>query len=511
MKFIHQFKAHYTSTETQSLWELTASQHNCEYKLWTSDAVCNLKIIPMWVADMISKSGAKGADTLIGAFLLYEFGGCYVFSDVSSNNNFNIDNFDKQYVPFKDGLIYSHKSSNEISEFIVRIETDYLKRERNLNQDLFDRKIMRNQLYSNNSNNLSHTYSHKFTSIPSMYQALDGILINSDKLLSKSEFSSCTLQPYCYLNGSICEYKGRLLFAYRMECLESTKNPQWFQWISLGLNELDKNTFEPSLRFRCQIKLNVTPKFIPSAVQGKQRNNIINNDHFEDPRLFTLDNGKELWLCFTNGYEIGFAQLFPDFKKNKVTPKTQFICSSPGEKSMDKDRREKNWTPFDRNGQLWVHYQLSPEHIIYQLDKKTGDVIQKIKHDTPSSMLAKEINLFGSIRGGTPAIPLNHKYDITIFHSNKKYFGSNYYYYTAGLILFERSTYKIVYCSDVLIRPSCFPNLIPRPSQSAVVFPAGLTNDGTHLTVSYGINDFDNCILKFDINKIIPAFFLSNN
>lgn len=514
-RIIHQFKAAYTTPETQQLWELTAAQtENCEYRLWTSQEVCNLKILPLWVADMISKSQKPSltADTLIGHFLLYEFGGCYVFSDNLSNKSFDPSNFDKSYVPYNDGLIFGKKSADEVAYFLVRLESDYLRVERNKEQKFFDRKAIRDELYSTDpeKNNMSHTYSHKFTNIPAFCEALDGIRVNSDKLLSKSDFSFQKLTPYCYLNGSICEYKGHMLFAYRMECLESTKDVHWFQWISLGLSELDKNTFEPSLRLRCQIKLNVKPKWLPQAVQGQQLMNVLKGDHFEDPRLFTLDNGKELWLCFTNGYELGFAQLFVDFKKNKVTPKNQFICTSPGEKQMDKDRREKNWTPFDRNGELWVHYQFSPQHIIHQLDKTNGNVIQTITHKTPAPVLTKEKQIFGSIRGGTPAIPLNSKYNISIFHGHKKYFGRNYAYYTAGILLFERTSGKIVYCSDVLIRPSAFPNLVPRPSQSAVVFPAGLTNDGEFLTVSAGVNDFDNFVYKFKITDIIPDYFLSN-
>jgi len=514
MKTIHQFKANHTTQDIQTLWELTASQHeNCEYKLWTAEEISATINLPYWVAEMITNSQNRSmmADFLIGHFILYEFGGCYVSSDLSSNTNFHINNFDCSYKQMKDGIIYGQKNSDEISLLIVKVESDYLRIERNKAQEYFNRKYIREELYASKryDNNKSHTYSHKFTSIPSNYEALDGIRVDSDKLLSKSHFSIGNIQPYSYFNGSICEYKGHLLFAYRMECLQSTKDVRWFNWISLGLNELNKNTFEPSLRFRCQIKLNVASKKLPDALQGQQRVNVLNGDHLEDPRLFTLNNGKELWLCFTNGYEIGFAQLIVDFKENKVKPRVQFICESPGEKSMDKDRREKNWTAFDRNGELWIHYQFSPQHIIYQLDKKTGAVLQTIKHDTPTFATIKEKQLFGSIRGGTPAIPLNNKYDVTMFHGNKKYFGSNYYYYTAGLLLFERTSGKIVHCSDVIIRPSAFPNLVPRPSQSAVVFPAGLTNDGTYLSCSYGVNDYDTFIIKIKIDEIVPKEFLS--
>lgn len=515
MRTIHQFKANHTTKEIQILWELTsAQQDDCQYILWTAEEISSLKILPYWVADMITKTSDRSvmADLLIGHFLLYEFGGAYVFSDLSSNTNFKSENFDKSYVPYKDGIIYGNKTSDDVAYFIVRAESDYLRQERNRSQEYFNRKFMREQLYLVNreDSNLSHTYSHMFTTIPSKYEALDGIRVDCDKLLSNSQFTIGKLQPSCYLNGSVCEYKGHLLFAYRMECLQNTKDVHWFEWISLGLSELDKNTFTPSLRFRCQIMLNVQSKWLPPAVQGQHRKNVLNGDHFEDPRLFTLNNGKELWLCFTNGYEIGFAQLFVDFKENKVTPKTQFICASPGEKSMDTDRREKNWTPFDKNGELWIHYQFSPEHIIYQLNKRTGAVLQTIKHPTPDFVATKEKTLFGSIRGGTPCIPLNSKYDVSVFHGHKKYFGKNYAYYTAGILLFERTSCKIVYCSDVLIRPSTFPNLIPRPSQSAVVFPAGLTNDGTYLTCSFGVNDYDNFILKFKIDEVIPTFFLSS-
>lgn len=512
-RIIHQFKANHTTEDIQRVWELTAAQHeNCEYKLWTAEEISSLRILPYWVAEMITKSTNRAmmADLLIGHFILYEFGGCYVASDLSSNTNFDINNFDGSYKQLKDGFIYGTKNSDEISFLIVKVESDYLRVERNKAQQYFNRKFIREELYSarKTDSELSHTYSHKFTTIHSMYEALDGIRVDSDNLLSKSRFSIGNIQPYSYFNGSICQYNGHLLFAYRMECLQSTKDVRWFNWISLGLGELNKNTYEPSLRFRCQIHLTTKSKKLPDALQGQQRVNVLNGDHWEDPRLFTLNNGKELWLCFTNGYEIGFAQLFVDFKANKVSPKTQFICDSPGEKSMDKDRREKNWTAFDRNGELWIHYQFSPQHIIYQLDKKTGNVLQTIKHDTPDFAKTKEKQLFGSLRGGTPCIPLNSKYDVTIFHGNKKYFGSNYYAYTAGLLLFERTSGKIVHCSDVLIRPSPFPNLVPRPSQSAVVFPAGITNDGSYLTVSSGVNDYDTFIHRFKIDDVIPKEFL---
>ena len=512
-KTIHQFKSNHTTDEVIKSWELASAQMNdVQYKLWTAEEISTQINLPYWVAEIIIKCSQRNlsADALIGHFLLFEFGGCYVPMSQKYNPETFEEHWEVSYKPLPTGIIFGHKQADEISLFIVNTELKYLREERNNNQQFYNKKYMRNELYTASPEDRakSHTYSHKFLNIPARHEALDGILINSDNLLSRAQFSVGNLDCYSHFNGSICEFNGHTLFAYRMECLKNTKDVSWFNWIALGLTELDKNTFEPSLRFRTQIKLNAPSKKLPDALQGRQRINVLKGDHWEDPRLFTLNNGKELWLCFTNGYEIGFAQLMVDFKKNRVIPRHQFICESPGEKSMDRDRREKNWTAFDRNGELWIHYQFSPQHIIYQLDKQTGSVLQTIKHDTPDFAIIKEKNLFGSLRGGTPCIPLNSKYDITMFHGNKKHFGSNYYTYTAGFLLFERTSGKIVHCSDIMIKPSAFPNLIPRPSQSAVVFPAGLVNDGTYLTISAGINDYDSFIYKFKIDDVIPKEFL---
>jgi predicted GH43/DUF377 family glycosyl hydrolase len=514
---IHQLKLNNKIELQLDEWYNAVKNHEgLKYKLWEINEIYSRLDLPNWIHDCINKSQDKEKTTsvIIGLFILYEFGGCYIPHNLTQNVKIELHHFKVPYhIDDTQGIIYSFKKSANVAYLIQNIESNYINNELSLHPEYFDRKHMLSKIYTNNPNehNKNHTFSKKFTSLTSKFQALDGIRIDSDRLLQKSSFSIGNVQPCLYFNGSICKYKDKTLFAYRMECLKSTKNIKWFDWISIGLTELSqdlKNEFEPSLRFRCQIKLSAQSKKLPDALQGQERINVLNGDHWEDPRLFTLNNGKELWICFTNGYEIGFAQLFVDFKKNTVEPRVQFMCESIGEKTMDKDRREKNWTPFDKNGELWVHYQYSPQHIIYQLDKKTGNVIKTIKHETPDSLIQKEKTWMGSIRGGTPAISLNDKYNITFFHTRTNYCTPYYAYYTAGTLLFEKNSGKIVYCSDTIIKPSSFINIVPRPGQLSVVFPAGIIKNGENIIVSYGLNDYDTFVLKLKLKDVIPEEFL---
>jgi len=69
---------------------------------------------------------------------------------------------------------------------------------------------------------------------------------------------------------------------------------------------------------------------------------------------------------------------------------------------------EKNWAPFVAHGWLYVSYQLSPFHVVYQINLKTGTA--KLKGNTSTcdavelAWCRHRLSTHGMLRGGTNAI-----------------------------------------------------------------------------------------------------------
>jgi len=296
-----------------------------------------------------------------------------------------------------------------------------------------------------------------------------------------------------FINGSIAKYKERNYFAYR------TDQRPWCTQPRIHLVEIDDALVPISNSVTLQVKTNKQGW----RVDYTGRCNEDYGQRAEDPRLCVV--GDSLFIFWTDGFKMYYSQLdivdldgcISDDANDRSYSKTTHLQAHIRKVHVPKpphvpelladpkyDGREKNWTPFDRNGQLWIIYCFDP-FIACRL--QDGDITEVVRHEQEGKLDWK----YGFVKGGTPAMLWNDTEYITIFHSNiRDATGINYYY--AGAFTFDRETLKPTRISRYpIIAP--YPDLdCQRPNTSYVVFPCGLMIQDDLVLISYGYNDHSN-------------------
>lgn len=200
-----------------------------------------------------------------------------------------------------------------------------------------------------------------------------------------------------------------------------------------------------------------------------------------------------LWLAEVYEEAEAFTLRFP-------TPLTEF----PG---MHHAKDEKNWAPFSYNDQLLLAYTLKPHRILLaRLGSQTCTDFSL--HQTGSKWK------WGGLRGGTPALLIEGRY-VAFFHSakwmhSKQSEGRRSYHYFMGAYTFSpKPPFAILEMSPLPIVGLGFysgPIYIPhwkKPIQA--IFPSGLAELGPYLLVSYGRQDHEMWIAKFDKRLLLDS------
>ena len=303
--------------------------------------------------------------------------------------------------------------------------------------------------------------------VPQFNRAIPSILLKK---------STGDLIHEAYLNGSICKYRDMYLFAYR------TDQRPWCTQPRIHIVQVD----ETLIPISNNITLTVATNKQAWRVDYTGQCNADSGQRAEDPRLVVV--GDDLFIFWTDGFKLYYGQLdLVIDNNNKVvdasirqvyTPKPPYV----EELLMDPkyDGREKNWTPFDRDGQLWIIYCFEP-FICCRL--RDGVITETVRHD--------DVFLnwkHGFVKGGTPAILWKDNEYITIFHSSiRDKTGINYYY--AGALTFDQETLKPTQVSRYPIIAPYPDSDCKRPNTSYVIFPCGLLMQDDLLLISYGYND----------------------
>lgn len=147
-------------------------------------------------------------------------------------------------------------------------------------------------------------------------------------------------EVWAWFNPASIKWRGKRWLAYRTEC-----SPLW-HWSRTNLAQLDDQF-----------------KVIPGTNKVLDLPTNFSNWGAEDPR-FTLI-GDRLLLSYSNGLHIGLAELNEEGSVHRAslfseTPLVSGVASS-------KDRREKNWGFFAREGQLYASYWVAP-HVVFACD-----------------------------------------------------------------------------------------------------------------------------------------------
>ena len=235
--------------------------------------------------------------------------------------------------------------------------------------------------------------------------------------------------------------------------------------------EVHSNWSESAITF-------VLKKFIPYVFK--------NGTHVEDPRVVLFNNH---WFVFyTDGINMLVAKITLDCTK---TIYSHYIFPPPEtKKHSETDGREKNWTPFVSNSNLYVLYSEKPRTIFKYVD--TGGKLEVV------ALYGLNIGPYwdyGNIRGGAPPVEYDNDNLIWFFHCQTimpSHLGDKRVYMIGAYLTSNKFPfkYKRIVHSPILVG---IPSEISetRSLQDCVVFPCGAVKTQTGWRVSMGVNDYE--------------------
>ncbi len=288
-------------------------------------------------------------------------------------------------------------------------------------------------------------------------------------------------------NPSIIHWKGLILMSFRV--IPDPKNSYTSQ---IGLIWLDEDfcpVGEPQI-----LDTTLTPA-TPSRT--------------DDGRLIAV--GEQIYLVYSDntdpkisrgGFRVFVAKLRFDggnFHVENPVKLSHFKEEIP-------DRREKNWVPFDYQGQLLLAYSLSP-HIIFRPLLEIG-ACETIAY-TASNWKWQ----WGEPRGGSPALKLGEDY-LSFFHSSLSTStlhsdGRKMNHYFMGAYTFSGSPPFPVkrVSNEPIVAKGFYKGPVYKPYWGPIrcVYPAGFIFDERFIWVSYGRQDHEVWIAKLDKKGLLES------
>ncbi len=292
-------------------------------------------------------------------------------------------------------------------------------------------------------------------------------------------------------NPSIIKYKDYYLLTFRYQ-----PDP-WTWWVSyIGILPLDQS-FEP----------------ISSPVLISTRDNHdVTPSQSEDARIFSYNN--KVYLIFNdNTHEIFTVGQRRDMHCAELIEEGgKFVLSKPIKLIHEtnyytQSKGEKNWGPFEKNGNLYLIYSINPLEVL------SPDFTTGICHVTSKTEKAITWNL-GTLRGGTPAQLVEGEY-LAFFHT-RTYFSSQasgfrpMVHYVMGAYTFSQDPpYEMTKMSSVPIDAEgfyTFSNVNQR-----VIYPGGFVIDNDNIYLAYGKDDHEVWIATLDYNALKKSLIPVND
>lgn len=301
------------------------------------------------------------------------------------------------------------------------------------------------------------------------------------------ETKQLKIQEYPYsFNPTIVRWHGSLLMAFRIRDARGVHNNE------IGMIWLDENF---DLKGSPYV-LNV-PEY-KSEIPSKQ----------QDPRLIVI--GDDLYMVYSNVIK---GQISPEVRRvyyTKVhfdgicfyTDPPEGILSFEGEKEQ---RWEKNWSPFEYNGELLLEQNLSPHRVMKPIAGTQSS-------ETFSLSDKKLFWKWGVLRGGTQAYFVEGEY-LSFFHSSISMrtvhsLGREIPHYFFGAYTFSATPpFNITRMSPRPIVGKGFYSGPPYKTWKPlrVVFPGGYVFDDRFIWIAYGRQDHEIWIAKLDRKKFLKS------
>lgn len=207
----------------------------------------------------------------------------------------------------------------------------------------------------------------------------------------------------------------------------------------------------------------------------------------DDPRFFTHDGADYIswveanWDDSDYGGTMRCVQKFAKFDQLQHTSIQQNIGKN------NWSGMEKNWIYFSHDGRLFVVYECSPAHRVFEVDAEHGG--EFVEHASPGVKWP-----YGQARGGTAPLPYEGKL-LRFFHSQlqNEFIGARTRYYIGAYLMNPEPPFEVVRVSK---RPLLFGSEIGTVKKkdcphwkANVVFASGAVEKDGGWVLSVGEND----------------------
>ena len=288
-------------------------------------------------------------------------------------------------------------------------------------------------------------------------------------------------------NPSFIKWNGSILMAFR------ERNEKGLSTFRMGLVWLD-DEFNPI----SQAQILEIPQTEESSIIK-----------YQDPRLVKIQD--KLFIVYSNILDVppGEGENRRMFSAEVHFDGTTFTASPPfcmtnfeGEK---KQRWEKNWAPFEYEGNMLITYSLRPHRIL------SPNVSMK-RVDTVANSEGSIDWDWGVLRGGTPPLIEGDEY-LAFFHTCKNMKtmesgGQNITHYFFGAYTFsDQPPFNITRISP---EPIVAPDFYWAPDYKTwkplrVVFPCGHFCDENYVWIAYGKQDHECWVVKLDKKQLLES------
>lgn len=288
-------------------------------------------------------------------------------------------------------------------------------------------------------------------------------------------------------NPSIIKYNDNYLLTFRY-----LPNRYDLSWVShIGVVLLDES-FEPI----------TSPQLLDSRPYNKNT-----PSQSEDARIFVY-NGK-YYLVYNDNTEITFPSAWDRrdmYIAELICENDQFILINPlklvHEKKYSQVLWQKNWSPFEWNGQLLFSYYINPHEILCpNLD---NGICQSLCETY------KPIQWYlGRMRGGTPPQKIGSEYYLTFFHSGV--YGASacsnerdlWHYYMGAYTFSAEPPFAVNRISSVPIDAPGFYTFSTYDKR--IIYPGGFIVEDSTVYLAYGKDDSEIWIATINLNNLMES------
>ncbi|MBM3184653.1 MAG: hypothetical protein FJZ64_05045, partial [Chlamydiae bacterium] len=283
-------------------------------------------------------------------------------------------------------------------------------------------------------------------------------------------------------NPSILRWQGKLLMCFR------TYHPETRSTHHIALVHLNEE-FEPI----------DSPRFLQFRSED-----IFCLQKRQDPRLVTVEN--RLFLIYNNSiHDEVRRMLIAEVRQEEdrfIVDSSECLLHFEGEQEI---RSEKNWVPFDYEGNLHLAYSILPHKILSPIPGMNACA-------TIASTLASIKWNYGVLRGGTPALLLGEEY-LAFFHSCKSMKtqhsqGKTIPHYFIGAYTFSAKPPFAI--QKISKEPIVGPLFYHGPAYKTwkplrVVFPGGYVANENFIWILYGRQDHEIWVVKLDKKGLMES------